>query len=66
MESFLGFVIQDNVLYWINFFQVLKEQAHFSGDFLDRSLVQFCFTNLLQVGSYSNNFIAVFSFDCVG
>ncbi|KAK1175702.1 hypothetical protein AOXY_G391 [Acipenser oxyrinchus oxyrinchus] len=32
----------------MNLFQSLKEEDHFSGDFVDKSLVQFCFMELLQ------------------
>ncbi|KAK6477179.1 hypothetical protein HHUSO_G22073 [Huso huso] len=32
----------------MNLFQSLKEEDHFSGDYVDKSLVQFCFMELLQ------------------
>lgn len=36
--------------FWINVFQTLQDDGHFSGDFLDRSLIQYCFLNLVQTG----------------
>ena len=35
--------------YWINLFEELKEDGHFTGDFLDKSLIQLCFMNIIQV-----------------
>lgn len=49
IESFWGFLRKENVQFWMNLFQSLKEEDHFSGDFVDKSLVQFCFMELLQV-----------------
>ncbi|XP_033646691.1 uncharacterized protein LOC117305911 [Asterias rubens] len=34
--------------YWMNLFEELKDDGHFSGDFLDTSLIQLCFMNLIQ------------------
>lgn len=48
IESLWGILRKENVQFWMNFFQTLKE-GHFTGDFLDRSLVQFCFMRILQV-----------------
>ncbi len=33
----------------MDIFQTLKDDGHFSGDFLDKNLIQFCFLNLVQV-----------------
>ncbi|KAG8013691.1 hypothetical protein GBF38_022176 [Nibea albiflora] len=32
----------------INLFQTFQDDGHFTGDFLDKSLIQFCFLNLVQ------------------
>ncbi|KAF3847309.1 hypothetical protein F7725_020337 [Dissostichus mawsoni] len=32
----------------MNLFQTLQEDGHFTGDFLDKSLIQFCYLNLVQ------------------
>jgi len=37
--------------FWINVFEELKEEDLFSGSILDKSLMQFCFLNLIQVHS---------------
>lgn len=49
IESFWGILRKENVQFWINFFEELKDVNTFSGDFLDCALVQFCFMHLLQV-----------------
>ncbi|XP_057203125.1 uncharacterized protein LOC130562244 [Triplophysa rosa] len=49
IESFWSTMRKQNVHFWMNFFQTLKEEGYFTGDFLDRSLVQFCFMGILQV-----------------
>lgn len=35
--------------FWMNTFKALKENEHFSGAFLDKNLIQFCFLDLIQV-----------------
>lgn len=39
--------------FWINVFQTLKEEGQFSGSFLDKSLIQFCFLKVIQVKIFS-------------
>ncbi|XP_030585163.1 uncharacterized protein LOC115780219 [Archocentrus centrarchus] len=36
------------VQYWIDLFDKLREDGHFSDSFLDKSLVQFCFLHIIQ------------------
>lgn len=36
--------------YWIDFFDKIKEDGHFSDTFLDKALIQFCFLKSIQVG----------------
>lgn len=52
IESFWGILRKENVQFWMNFFEALKDDEHFSGGFLDCALVQFCFLQLLQVHVY--------------
>ncbi|XP_061735345.1 uncharacterized protein LOC133538076 [Nerophis ophidion] len=35
---------------WKYYFQTLKDSGHFSGSYLDKSLIQFCFLNIIQDG----------------
>ena len=35
--------------FWIELFAQLKHEGHFSGDHPDKSLLQFCFLNMIQV-----------------
>ena len=42
--------------FWMNEFQTLKDEGRFSGDFLDRNLLQFrCFLRMIQVSAYHWN-----------
>ncbi|XP_039858032.1 uncharacterized protein LOC120715240 isoform X2 [Simochromis diagramma] len=36
------------IQYWIELFDKLREDGHFSDSFLDKSLVQFCFLHIIQ------------------
>lgn len=49
IESWWGILRRQNAQFWMNVFQSLKDGDMFSGDLLDRSLVQFCFMDLIQV-----------------
>jgi hypothetical protein len=49
IESWWGYLRRQCVQYWIEFFQQLQSQGNFNGDFLDKSLVQFCFMPTIQV-----------------
>ncbi|KAK0153303.1 hypothetical protein N1851_005037 [Merluccius polli] len=48
IESWWGILRRQSVQFWIDPFQTLQRDGHFSGDFLDKSLIQFCFLNLVQ------------------
>ena len=37
------------IQFWMNLFQELKESFHFSGDFLDKSLIRYFFIKMVQV-----------------
>lgn len=48
-ESWRGMLRKQNVQVWVNLFQNIQDDRGFMGDILDRSLIQFCFLNLIQV-----------------
>ena len=48
IESWWGILRTRSAQFWINLFKTLQGDGHFSGDFLDKSLIQFCFLNLVQ------------------
>lgn len=50
IEQWWGYYRKENAQYWMNLFQTLKDTGSFTGGFLDVSLIQFCFMNLIQVG----------------
>jgi hypothetical protein len=49
IEQWWGFMRKDNVQYWMNMFEMMKDSNDFTGSFLDKSLIQFCFMELIQV-----------------
>ena len=49
IESWWGIMRKQGVEYWIQLLGELKDEGLFVGDFLDKSLVQFCFRNIIQV-----------------
>jgi hypothetical protein len=52
IQWFWGILRKECVQYWIDVFHILKNDADaFSGDFLDKGRVQFCFLQLIQVCS---------------
>ncbi|KAJ8037931.1 hypothetical protein HOLleu_18876 [Holothuria leucospilota] len=48
IESWWSYLRKQHAQFWMNLFQQLKEENEFSGDLLDKSLVQFCFMNIIQ------------------
>ncbi|XP_034530357.1 uncharacterized protein LOC117805873 [Notolabrus celidotus] len=48
IESWWGILRKQCVQFWMNLFKDLQENGHFSGDFLDKNLIQFCFLDLVQ------------------
>lgn len=49
IERWWGILRTQNVQYWIEFFTMLENMGSFTGNFLDKSLIQFCFMDLIQV-----------------
>ncbi|XP_049322555.1 uncharacterized protein LOC125806138 [Astyanax mexicanus] len=48
IESWWGQMRKAGVEHWIQLFGELKDEGLFSGDFLDKALVQFCFMAIIQ------------------
>ncbi|KAK5648007.1 hypothetical protein RI129_002899 [Pyrocoelia pectoralis] len=40
--------LMQNMQYWMNLFETLKTAGLFSGSFLDKALIQFCFLEIIQ------------------
>jgi hypothetical protein len=53
IESWWGFFRKHCGQYWMNTFQKLRDEGHFTFDFLDKSILQFCFMQTIQV--FMNN-----------
>ena len=49
IEAWWAFLRKSMSNFWMKYFLGLKEEALFSGDLLDRNLIQFCFSKLIQV-----------------
>lgn len=49
IESWWSILRKHCAQFWMNLFQLLKEDDHFDGSFLDKSLIQFCFMDIIQV-----------------
>jgi len=51
IESWWGILRTHCIQYWIDLFEEMKENNQFSGEPLDKGLLQFCFMDLVQVNS---------------
>ena len=49
IESWWGILRKQSGQFWMNMFKAIQDNGNFSGDFLDKSLIQFCFLDLVQV-----------------
>lgn len=49
IESWWGILRKESSSFWISLFKSLKDDGLFSGDFLHKSLIQFCFLPIIQV-----------------
>lgn len=49
IEHWWGFLRKQHAQFWINLFQDLKDSDDFSGDFLDKSLIQFTCLEIIEV-----------------
>lgn len=50
IESWWCILRRENTQFWISFFEDIKTAGNFSGNALDKSLIQFCFLPLIKVG----------------
>ncbi|XP_035985476.1 uncharacterized protein LOC118558974 [Fundulus heteroclitus] len=48
IEGWWATLRKQSAQFWMNLFQTFQDDGHFTGDFLDKSLIQFCFLNLIQ------------------
>ncbi|XP_059187145.1 uncharacterized protein LOC131969929 [Centropristis striata] len=48
IESWWGFLRRESMEFYISLFTDLKDRGLFDGTYLDRSLIQFCFLNIIQ------------------
>ncbi|KAB0799540.1 hypothetical protein PPYR_07420 [Photinus pyralis] len=48
IESWGSILRKQNAQFWMNIFQSLKEDGYFSGTYLDKSLIRFCFMAIIQ------------------
>ena len=49
IECWWGYLRKQCIQFWMEIFQSLKEDWVFNGDILDKSIVQYCFMDLIQV-----------------
>lgn len=49
IEAWWGILRRQNIQYWMNVFEQLCDDYYFDGSFVDKSLIQFCFMDLIQV-----------------
>lgn len=49
IESWWSFFRRQLAQYWMNIFEEFKDDGKFTGDYLDKNLIRFCFTNIVQV-----------------
>ncbi|KAM7382146.1 hypothetical protein PAMA_012828 [Pampus argenteus] len=48
IENWWGFLRKQHAQFWMNLFQALKDSDSFSGDFLDKSLIQFTCLEIIE------------------
>lgn len=53
IERWWGYLRTHHIHYWLNTFETLKEENLYDGSFLEKSLIQFCFMNQIQVNKVS-------------
>lgn len=49
IESWWGFLRKESIEFWLAVFHDFKDHGKYSGDFLDKNLMQFCFMDIIQV-----------------
>ncbi|XP_062605262.1 uncharacterized protein LOC134267055 [Saccostrea cucullata] len=48
IEAWWSYLRSHNAQFWMSLFKGLKEEDEFTGNFLDKNLIQFCFMRLIQ------------------
>lgn len=49
IEAWWSILRKHNSQFWMNLFQKLQEDGHFSGSWLDKNLIRFCFLDIIRV-----------------
>lgn len=49
IESWWGLLRKEFAQFWMNVFEIFKDDGNFSGDFLAQKLLWFCFLEIIQV-----------------
>lgn len=49
IESWWSYLRRQHLQFWIEAFRELLDNGNFSGNFIDKNLIQFCFTAIIQV-----------------
>ena len=61
IESWWAILRKQNAQYYMEFFNAMKQNGVFTGTYLDKNLMRFCFTAIIQVRKIAivknNNFI---------
>ncbi|KAG5900535.1 hypothetical protein JTB14_022842 [Gonioctena quinquepunctata] len=52
IESWWNILRKHTAQFWMNLFQSLKDNGHVNGSFIDKSLVQFVFMDIIQVRKF--------------
>lgn len=52
IERWWGVLRKQNVQFWINLLRNIQNDGYFTGDFIDKNLIQFCFLNIIQVSVF--------------
>ena len=54
IESWWGILRKQCIQYWMDIFKQLQYDGYFTGDFLDKNLIQFCFMEAIQVNAIND------------
>lgn len=49
IESWWGILRKECVQFWMEFFEQMKQDGYFTGDFIDKSLIQYFFMDIIRV-----------------
>jgi hypothetical protein len=49
IESWWSILRRQNSSFWINFFHELKDDGYYTGDYIDKNVLQFCFMDIIRV-----------------